>query len=175
MWDSPLFWIWLVIAVISFLAKRNKKQAPPIGAEPDVVEPETKPMTFEDLLREIQANKAPQPVSPEEKKTTVPRAYPYGSDEELPEEAENLERTDYRKRDEDATFDAYEKAKLAAFNRPSLEETMKVEDTEVKFGQFQGYRHEQTLVPAQALVKDLRDPEGLRKAFILGEILNRKY
>ena len=175
MWDSPSFWIWLIIVVVSFLAQRKKKQAPPVGSDSGPMEQESKPISFEDLLREIQASKVPPPTVLEEKPRPQPVSAYTDYDDELPEEGQDLERVDYKQRDEDATFDVYEKAKLAAFNRPSLEETMKVEDTEVKFGQFRGYQQEQPLSPAHALVKDLQDPEGFRKAFIMSEILNRKY
>lgn len=176
MWDSPSFWIWLIIVVVSFLANRKKKQGQQGAPDSTPMEPETKPISFEDLLREIQASKAPpQPVVAEEKPKPQPVATYTDYDEELAEEEQDLEEVDYKKRDEDATFDVYEKAKLAAFNRPSLEETMKVEDTEVKFGQFKGYQQEGSMSPAHTLVKDLQNPEGFRKAFIMSEILNRKY
>jgi hypothetical protein len=136
--------------------------------------PESKPITFEDLLKEIEASKKPQQTIFQEQKPK-PVAANTDHDGELLEEAQGLEQIDYKKRDEDATFDVYEKAKQAAFNRPSLEETMKVGDTEVKFGQFKGYQQEQALNPLQLLVKDLKDPEGFRKAFVMSEILSRKY
>lgn len=175
MWDNLSFWIWLIIVVVSFLAQRKKKQAQnqAPGAPPTM--PEAKPISFEDLLREIQAGKTPQPPVAHGKPRPQPVATYTDYDDELPEEEQDLEQVDYKKRDEDATFDVYEKAKLAAFNRPSLEETMKVEDTDVKFGQFKGYQQEQPLTPAHAFIKDLQDPEGFRKAFIMSEILNRKY
>ena len=52
---------------------------------------------------------------------------------------------------------------------------MKLEDTVVKFGQFKGYQQDTKVNVAAAYVKDLQDPEGFRKAFILSEILNRKF
>lgn len=96
-------------------------------------------------------------------------------DDEIEAEAQEAERVDYKKRDQDETFEAYEKAKMAAFNRASLEETMKLEDTVVKFGQFKGYQQDTPLSVASTYVKDLQDPEGFKKAFILSEILNRKF
>jgi hypothetical protein len=175
MWDNLSFWIWLIIVVVSFLAQRKKKQArnEAPGVPPNTAE--EKPISFEDLLREIQASKTPQPPVVQEKPRPQPVTAYTDYDEQLPEEEQDLEQVDYKKRDEDATVDVYEKAKLAAFNRPSLEETMKVEDTAVKFGQFKGYQQEKPSTPTQAFIRDLQDPEGFRKAFIMSEILNRKY
>ncbi|MFM7487593.1 MAG: hypothetical protein ACKO13_11835 [Cytophagales bacterium] len=176
MWDSPSFWIWLIIVVISFFAQRKKKQTPSVDRDSAPMGPESKPISFEDLLKEIEASKNPQQTIFQEQKTkSQPVANDTDDDDELLEEAQGQERVDYKKRDEDTTFDVYEKAKQAAFNRPSLEETMKVEDTEVKFGQFKGYQQEQSSTTAHAYVKDLQDPEGFKKAFIISEILNRKY
>jgi len=69
----------------------------------------------------------------------------------------------------------YEKAKQEAFNRASLEETMKIEDTVVRFGQFKGYQQDKEVNVLAEYVKDLQDPAGFKKAFILSEVLNRKF
>ncbi len=181
--DNIQFWIWLIIIVVSFLARNRKKKqeegTPTFGGDEPFnspSQPTQKPVSFEDLLREIQASKptsSPDPA-PVKVPVTVKRAEYVDYDDDLEEEAV-VERVDYRKRDQDRTFETYEKAKQAAFNRPSLEETMKLEDTEVKFGQFKGYQQDSQVVPALAYVKDLQDPEGFKKAFILSEILNRKF
>lgn len=171
------FWIWLIVIVVTFLARSKKKQStegtPTFGGEEDPnrpSQPTQKPISFEDLLREIQASKPNTTPSA----TPAKRAEYVDYDDDLEEEVV-VERVDYRKRDQDQTFQTYEKAKQAAFNRPSLEETMKISDTEVKFGQFKGYQQEDQVVLALAYVKDLQDPEGFKKAFILSEILNRKF
>ncbi len=185
--DSIQFWIWLIVIVVTFLARSKKKQSdestPTFGGDEPFnspSQPTQKPVSFEDLLREIQASK-PAPSSPSlpapipaKAPVTVKKQDYIDYDDDL-EEEEVVERVDYRKRDQDKTFETYEKAKQAAFNRPSLEETMKIEDTVVKFGQFKGYQQESQAVPALAYVKDLQDPEGFKKAFILSEILNRKF
>ncbi len=171
--DNLQFWIWLIVIVVTFLARNKKKQQtggpPTFGGEEVLDKPTQKPVSFEDLLREIQASKAPAPVLAPAKQTDY-----VDYDDDLEEEAV-AERVDYSQRDRDRTFETYEKAKQAAFNRPSLEETMRVEDTVVKFGQFRSYQQENEVVPAAAFVKDLQDPEGFKKAFIMSEILNRKF
>jgi len=172
------FWIWLIVIVVSLIARANKKKPQPGPQEPrqfNSPEPTSKPISFEDLLREIQASKAP-------KQEPAPRKYDFEDyDDDLKEEAQELETTErsYEKpsysRNDDEIYETYEKAKSAAFYRPSLEETMKVEDTVVRFGQFKGYEQKETVNVASEYVKELSDPEGFRKAFILSEILNRKF
>ncbi len=121
------------------------------------------------MLREIQASKVPQPIPVTQKKQEY-----VDYDDELEEEAVT-ERVDYSKRDRDSTFQTYERAKQDAFNRASLEETMKIEDTVVRFGQFKGYQQDTEVNVLAEYVKDLQDPAGFKKAFILSEVLNRKF
>jgi hypothetical protein len=172
--DNIQFWIWLIIIVVTFLAraKRKKPQDEPTSYSEEKRSPETsqKPISFEDLLREIQASKTPQP-KPIPQKTIEYTDY----DDDLEEEVEVVEQVDYKQRDQDKTFDTYEKAKQAAFNRPSLEETMRVEDTVVKFGQFKGYQQDTEINVLAEYVKELQNPAGFRKAFILSEVLSRKF
>lgn len=173
----------MIVIVVTFLARNRKKQqsegTPTFGGDEPFnspSQPTQKPVSFEDLLREIQASKPANTPAPAPAKMPAPvkKAEYVDYDDDLEEEAV-VERVDYRKRDQDRTFETYEKAKQAAFNRPSLEETMKITDTEVKFGQFKGYQQDNQVVPAHEYVKDLQDPEGFKKAFILSEILNRKF
>ena len=181
--DNIQFWIWLIVIVVTFIVRNKKKQStegtPTYGRDEGLnrpSQPAQKPVSFEDLLREIQATKpaTTSAQTPYSMPAPAKRAEYVDYDDDLEEEAV-AERVDYRKRDQDQTFETYERAKQAAFNRPSLEETMKIEDTVVKFGQFKGYQQENQVVPALAYVKDLQDPEGFKKAFILSEILNRKF
>jgi hypothetical protein len=174
--DNIQFWIWLIVIVVTFLARAKKKkpQDEPTSYGEQTInrnpEPAQKPISFEDLLREIQATKAPQP-KPVPQKTIEYTDY----DDDIEEEVEQAEQVDYRQRDQDKTFDTYEKAKQAAFNRPSLEETMRVEDTVVRFGQFKGYQQDTEVNLLAEYVKELQDPAGFRKAFILSEVLGRKF
>ncbi len=173
--DNIQFWIWLIVIIVTFIARAKKKkpeeQPTAYGEETGNrrAEPTQKPISFEDLLREIQATKSPRPL-PAPVKTVEYTDY----DDDLEPEAVP-ERTDYRERDQDRTFEAYENAKQAAFNRPSLEETMKVEDTVVRFGQFKGYQQDTEVNILQEYVKDLQNPAGFKKAFILSEVLSRRF
>lgn len=174
------FWIWLVVIVITLIARANKKKGapPPPGGDfrgPDRDLPEgggSKPMTFEELLREIQGEKVrtrPEPRVPEKKQ---PEYVDY--DDDLVEEEQDLEDVEYDASKDDEVFKAYEAAKREAFNRPSLEEVSPVGEV-VRFDHFKEYDRPQKSRPSMSFLKDLKDPEGFRKAFIMSEILRRKY
>ena len=116
--------------------------------------------------------KQPQPVSRPIERT--PEVVDY--DENLGEEEQDLEDTtpSYR-RDEEQIYKVYEEAKSQAFNRPSLEETVKLEDTIVRFKQFKGYEKEGRNNVLHEYLQELRDPNGLKKAFVLSEVLKPKF
>jgi hypothetical protein len=168
------FWIWLIVIVVSLIARARKKQRPPQQNTRRPSQPEfeeaSKPLTFEELLREIQGSKAPSP-----KPSPVRPVEVVDYDDGLGEEAKSLERTDSPFPAPQRTNDIYEKAKQQAFFRPSLEETLKLEDTVVRFGQFKGYQHEERRNLAAEFADEIRNPAGFRKAFIMSEILNRRF
>jgi hypothetical protein len=171
------FWIWLIVIVVTLIARARRKRPPTEkdgtampSRPPQEMEQSPKPMSFEELLREIQASKAPA-SKPAPAKTTDVLDY----DDDIQEEEKSLERTEYRYPQPQQTSDIYEKAKQEAFFRPSLEETLKLEDTVVRFGQFKGYRHEQRRSLAADFAEEMRNPAGFRKAFIMSEILNRRF
>jgi hypothetical protein len=180
------FWIWLIIVVAAFLARAMKKppqgEAPEKRRDPDY-EPQTgnKPMTFEELLREIQQAKTPpppvvrEPETPKRSYQPAPpaKSYEVDYDENLEDEEQDLETIPtYR---EDRSAEVYEKAKREAFQRKSLEETMKLEDTDVKFGHFKEYDEAPQKSVASEILKDFADHESFKKAFIMSEILKRKF
>jgi hypothetical protein len=168
------FWVWVAIVVITLIVRANKKKPgqPPPPFSGGVPDDPTKPISFEDLLREIQAAKAPkQPqAQPIPEKTYQYEDY----DDNLEEEAKDLEKADHSY-NQDKIYETYERAKQDAFFKPSLEETMRVEDTVVKFGQFKGYQQVDKNDALSEYLKELRDPKGFKKAFIMSEILNRKF
>jgi hypothetical protein len=171
-------WVIYVIAALYFILKSRKKKSPPEseGKPFELPDTSTKPVTFEDLLREIQSTKT---VAPPEPKPAPYQSKSYPTyedyDDNIGKEEKDLEEVDYNYRNQDKIYETYEKAKQAAFNRPSLEETMKVEDTVVRFGHFKEYDQQAPPSLASTLGKDLQDPENFKKAFILSEILTRKY
>ncbi len=172
--DNIQFWIWLAVIVITFLARagKKKKEGP---LDPAGEEDQPKPMSFEDLLREIQASK--QPAVPRPAPAAGPPAQQHVDyDDDLQEETKPLEtiRPDYRS--DDSIYETYEKAKREAFNRQSLEETAKLEDTVVRFDAFAKYKkRKDEKVLISRYLKDFQDPEGFKKAFVMSEILKRKF
>jgi len=173
------FWVWLIVIVITLIARANKKKPQTIDSEqrdfPDSQSQEARPVTFEDLLREIQAAKAPKakPVL-QTPKQAEPRHYDFEDyDDNLGDETKSLEKTDYYT--DDKIYETYESAKSAAFSRASLEDTMKVEDTEVKFNQFKEYSKPESKGVAAQYAKELKNPQTFKRALILGEILNKRF
>ena len=132
-------------------------------------------MTFEELLREIQASKnPPQPPAPVVTKTEYKPVKPLvvDYDDDIEQEEKDLETIPA---DDNRSFELYEKAKREAFQRPSLEETMKLQDTVMKYSHFKEYDESAKRSVAKEVLQDFQDPEGFRKAFIMSEILKRKF
>ncbi len=173
------FWIWLIVIVITLIARANKKKPqsfdPGQGEFPNAPSDSTKPVTFEDLLREIQASKAPQPkAAPVVTKQVAPKKYDFEDyDDNLSDEIKSLEKTENFK--DDKIYDTYEQAKKAAFSRASLEETMKVGDTEVRFNHFKEYSKAEDKSLASEYAKELQNPASFKRALILSEILNKRF
>jgi len=180
------FWIWLIIIVITLVARaRRKPQSQPrrdSDAGPQE-RPGLPPMSFEDLLKEIQSAKEPrevgeapfEPVKPRRNKPVYRQPEPsyreVDYDDDLREEAQGLETViDDRK-----AVNIYEEAKQQAFARPSLEETMKLEDTVVRFGQFKEYESHSDKAPISDILAELGGRDGLKKAFVMSEILKTKF
>jgi len=144
------------------------------SSAPDEQVPDDKPVTFEELLREIQAAKGPKP-QPQPVLRPAPDLKTVDYDDDLKEEEQPIEDTNYNYRNQDTIYETYERARQAAFLRPSMEETLKLENTIVRFGQFKKYEQVERESLATAYAKDLRDPASFKKAFILSEILNRRF
>ena len=165
--------IWIVLGIIYLVSRARKKKVPDEPPKP-IVEDYSgdKPVTFEELLKEIQAAKVPkQQLKPVFEPATEYKTEDY--DDDLKEEEQPLEKTDYRT--QDSIYETYEKAKQEAFFRPSMEETLKLENTIVRFGQFKGYEQQSRPNLAREYGNELRDTTNFRKAFILSEILNRRF
>lgn len=181
---------WIIIGLIYFFSKMKKKNPQASGPEEESYHPshggntETAkpPITFEELLREIQGTKAeqqqskpvlydtPQPV------LTSPKEIDYQDyDDDLGKEEKDLEDSEYDYKKEDTIYKTYEDAKSQAFERPSLEESLKLEDTVVKYGQFKGYQKVSQPSFLSEYIRELKDPKGFKKAFIMSEIINRRF
>ena len=175
------FWVWVIVIVITLIARANKKKPQSINPEhhetPNAPENDSKPVTFEDLLREIQAAKAPKPKPAptlQAPKEIPSKKYDFEDyDDNLEEETKSLEKTPTYSQDK--IYETYENAKKAAFSRASLEETMKVEDTKVTFGLFKEFSKPQGQSLAAEYAKELRNPKSFKRALILSEILNKRF
>jgi hypothetical protein len=178
------FWIYLIIAIIYGISRAMKKadnQPKDVSAPhpdktarynpaPPVEKP--KQLTFEDLLREITEAKQPsQPVY----QPPQPKAEYVDYDDQVGEEEQDLEDANYDYRKKDKLYDVYEEAKRQAFERPSLEETMNVRDTNMKFGKFKAFERVEQRNLLEEYTRDFKDPEGFKKAVVMSEILNRKF
>lgn len=177
--DSFQFWLYVIIGAIWFLSRLGKKKKAEESASPSdanderpvsstrTPSPKPKQLTFEELLREITESKQQQELPKEEPVVDY--------DDNLEEEEKDLEDVEYDYRKENKTYEVYEEAKKQAFHRPSLEETMKVQDTVVSFGKFKEFERGAETNLASEYLKDFHDPEGFKKAVVMSEILKRKF
>ncbi len=174
--DEVKIIFWIIIGLVYLFSRRKKSQAPlPPAKKSGEQEAEydaPAPATFEELLREIQGMKKPEPVAPA--KPSVRPEYEIEPYYAVPERKQ-IEDVNYDYRNQDKIYEVYENATRQAFARPSLEETMKLEDTIVRFKQFKGYENEVKPSVLSEYIKELKDPKGFRKAFIMSEILNRRF
>jgi hypothetical protein len=174
MMDNLQIWIYVILGIVYLIGKARKKpEQPPVqqrrqrgGEFTEQVGP--KPLTFEDLLREITEAK-----EVETKPVLRPAQELQDYDDELVEETEP-ERPDYDFRKQE-TYKTFEQSKYEAFNRLSYEETMKLEDTDMKFGKFQAFEEEKGPSMAAKVAMDFADMDKVKRAFIMSEIFNRKY
>lgn len=176
--------VYIVIGIIYFLFNRLKKKSPQDepnyerpSSESDTEYDRPKPVTFEDLLREITEGKLQKPAEPvaqskPEYAPQAPRPVYVDYDDEIEAEEKSLEKVTF---DQERTNEVYENAKKQAFIRPSLEESMNLSDVNTAYGKFKEFeiKTEQNILTEY--IKDLRDPKGFKKALVLSEVLNRKH
>ena len=125
-------------------------------------------MTFEELLREITESKT-QPQT-----TTPPKEEYVDYDDNLKDEIEDLEDVNYDYKN-DRVAKEFEAAERQAFTHRSLEESMNVKDTDTKFEKFKVFERDAQSNLVNSYLSDFYDPEGLKKAIVMSEILQRKF
>lgn len=171
---EPKVWIYIIIILIYAVrwvmkkAGENQQNSPasrpgrqPVGEV--ATDSGKRHLTFEELLKEITEGKNARP-------TTVEVA------KERKEEAEDLEDIGRKYEAPQRVYREYELSRNQAFTRPSLEETTKLEDTDVRFGKFNAFKIEDDRnVILEGYVRDFQDPEGFKKAFVMSEILKTKF
>lgn len=174
--DNIQIWLYVIIGAVYLLSRLRKVQSktpakPPVRRDVKTESPSVKPvqnipkgLTFEELLREITESKSQPAQEP---------VVDY--DEQIGAEEEDLEDVNYDHRKDNKVVDTYEEAKRQAFLRPSLEETMNVQNTDVSFGKFKEFDNKEEARLAAMLLKDFADPDGLKRAVIMSEILKTKF
>jgi hypothetical protein len=197
------FWLYVIIGVIYLISRLAKKPAnptdfPDYGPEKPVPgagsrQPSTqkgeveRELTFEELLREITEGKvAKEPYKPAKEQRQKPveeyersleeefrRDVSY--EEEVVREDRGLEDVKYDHRKDDKAVKAYDEAKRQAFLRPSLEETMDIGATDMKFGRFKEFEQAERQDLLQHYLGNLKDAESWKKAIVVSEILKRKF
>jgi hypothetical protein len=186
------FWIYIVIGVLYFLSRFFKKpeqgaeEAPksqqperrrPVRTEQTATE-EPRPLTFEELLREItegkQAQKRQPMPEPEPEHEPVPRYEPY--EQAMGEEARSFEDVRTDEVESARKWKPYEQVIQEAPERRSLEETLRLQDTVVSFGKFAAFDKKQDQKKIlNDYIKIIRNPESLKQAVVMSEILRRKF
>ena len=174
------FWVWLIVIVITLIARANKKKPQPFdsGARP-ISGYQRQKLPACNLRRSIEGNPGRKVSKPKPARSVIPlnKLLPVSMILKIMmtiwKRNKSLERTDYYANDK--IYETYENAKKAAFSRASLEETMKVEDTEVKFNQFKEYSKKEGKGLASQYAKELQNPKSFKRAMILSEILNKRF
>jgi hypothetical protein len=127
-------------------------------------------LTFEELLKELTEGKnPPKPIAEPAQQRRV------DYDDDLGNEEQDLETIEPDFSQKKGTYKVYEEARSEAFSRPSLEETMRVADTKIEFGKFKIFEESQKKNLLEEYTKQFQDPEGLKRAVVMSEILNRRF
>jgi len=179
------FWIYVIIGVIYFLSRLLKKPEQAGGESPEAPRApqrrsrqsgqttgeSPKPLTFEELLREITEGKQAQ--RPQSQRPPEPEYETLETD--VGEEAKSLEDVSIDETEDARIFQAYEEAKRQVFERKSLEETLKLQDTDVDFQRFDVFESQKKQRLRDDYLRLLRSPNSIRQAVVLSEILKRKF
>jgi hypothetical protein len=176
-------WIYVIVAIIYGISALLKKKNPDTPESPqprDFDQPRTgagseRQLTFEELLREITEGKS---VGRQEVKTPANKpvqTYVDYDDDIEEEESKESQVIAYDRRNDDRVVAAYEEAKKMAFERPSLEDTLKLADTKMSFGKFKEFEIAKDRDLIQQYLIDFNDPAGLKRAVVMSEILKPKF
>lgn len=166
------------------MSRMLKKPEQEAGTPPETARPERRPMhteqptaerprqlTFEELLREITEAKQGQRREPE----PVPAPEFESYETEFKEEARSLEQIPYDDAENARVFKVYQDAKNQVFERQSLEETLRLKDTVVDFRKFEAFEKQGQNKLLDDYARLIRNPQSLRQAVVMSEILKRKF
>ena len=179
-----------IIFIVSRVMKSNKskKQAPPARRRPNPNQggnaPQGKrqaPTSFEDLLKEFaeEANeqeRGSQQVSQREQRSTLSSREERPAARPQPKERQFEEGRTRRFSDEESRKIYEESVKRAEGFDIDFKADEKFKSRRTKFGEgaVESSHHKSNPIIA-SIKKDLKDPQSIKKAFILGEVLNKKY
>ncbi|MCP4459919.1 MAG: hypothetical protein GY816_18135 [Cytophagales bacterium] len=174
--EDNKIWFYIIAAVIYFLTRRKKKKNQPQPEsserpkESNRPQQQKKPVSFEDLLKEITEGRA-DTVEPEviEEKNSEP-VY----EEALKEEPTKKERIRHFADDESRRIYEESVARAAEFE-PGHDHKFEPDDDYVSKKMFKGLEVETEPTLADEIRESLQTTDSARKAIIYSEILNKKY
>ena len=106
----------------------------------------------------------------------VSKPGPVNYDESLSEEEQDLEEVDYDYKKQDTIYATYEKAKKEAFFHPSLEDVdWKSQKSDIIFEKFKGFEIEKKPDLMARYLGNIKNPDELKKAFVVSEVLKPKF
>jgi hypothetical protein len=178
-------WFYLIVGGIYLLSRFLKKNESNESGHPQPKPPrptasnqtphETpRPLTFDELLKQLtEAKNIDKPVE-------VPRSTPQTRTVEVVDYDENLEDETFEEIVPDYqakrnTYEEFEERNRSSFHRKSLEETLDVRNTDMQYGKFKVFEQGNQRNLLEEYTKQFQDPEGLQKAIVMSEILNRKF
>lgn len=174
--DRTQLIIYIVFGLIYVLMRVIKNRNAPKEQEEantSAPRPKTKPITFEDLLKElsgVEEEEKPKPrPTPKPVVVEEPYVHPFSGSKEKPKPAYSKAYSYEEKAN--TRFDKYKDAKPV-----SLEEKYKslaVKDRKDEFDEK--YHKKETRTMADDVRESLQSPSDIRKAFVLAEVLQRKF
>jgi hypothetical protein len=176
--DNIQFWIYVILGVIYLIGRASKKKKeeerqPTRRQNSDSQPSGPKPLTFEELLKEITEAKMPEP---EKEVVTKKQTYQEYEEETVPE-YKSYDTVKEETYEEPKGYD-FEKSRFEAFNRKSYEELQlegALESPKVEYKKFKEFEKEEDSSLARQVALDFEDNDKVKRAFIMAEILNRKY
>ena len=160
--------IWIIIAVIGLVSRllKGNKQQPEQGPYQEE-RPQRRPVSFEDILRELSGEEA---VAEKEEYKPVPEK---PRSRELVEEAERKSERNYEQWDDEVKT-SYERSVSAAKNLKTIDQLVDYEQPREKILKEEPVTIKKASGAAK-IARMLKNKNDARKAIILSEIIQNKY
>ena len=161
-----IYIVFLAIYFLSRFLKGSKQKQTPrreareVNREEDTAQDEERPMTFEDILRELtQPKERPKP-KPQSRPKPIPARKEYEFRGSEP--------------DDDEIQEVFEESKRRARGIQTIDEMVDIGEGSIKFREYEEKLEEDNEYASE--IRDmLKNPDDVRKAVILKEILDRKF